>query len=172
MFWVLMLHMILYMIQWKHISDYLNFSELFGVSYLCIHYLFIYIYDALPWIIYFELEILTAVTMKNTVLWYVMSHSLVDVKRCFTGTYCHIISVMEHILLQFPGSEDIANLFLWDGNGHLLEDTALYPRRQYLIEPLSICCREHINIAHIWAGTDFWTYVDWDFLFEVLYPLT
>jgi hypothetical protein len=26
----------------------------------------------------------------------------------------------------------------------------------------SICCRDHTKIAHISAGTGFWTYVDWD----------
>jgi hypothetical protein len=84
------------MIQWKQIYDYLNFSELFGITYLCIHYLFIYIHDAPPGLTYFEFEVLTAVTMKNTLLWYATSHSLVDVLRCFRRTYCHTFSVMEH----------------------------------------------------------------------------
>jgi hypothetical protein len=28
----------------------------------------------------------------------------------------------------------------------------------------SICCRDHTNIAHISAGMDIWTYVDWEYL--------
>jgi hypothetical protein len=26
----------------------------------------------------------------------------------------------------------------------------------------STCCRNHMSITHISAGTGFWTYIDWD----------
>jgi hypothetical protein len=45
-----------------------------------------------------------------------------------------------------------------------LHDDEMKVVLKYMRTMQSICCRDHMNIAHISAGIGFWTYVDWDIL--------
>jgi hypothetical protein len=59
-------------------------------------------------------------------------------------------------------SGDLSETRIFDKECPPLWDRKLTVVLRYMRTTESICCRNHMNITHITAGSGFWMYVDWN----------
>jgi hypothetical protein len=89
-------------------------------------------------------EVLTAVTVKNTLFWDVILCSPLEVQQCVRATYC--LSFLCFLLGLLFDPEGGANTFLRNVGELLLDYTALHPTRQYSSNGKSLCEFKTLNV--------------------------